>query len=316
VTNFLKNLLGLGKNDKPAPKVTQDEPVSQATRPRSAELSTVPLHERALELMLDQDNWPYTAQISAGWAQSPGRQRDHNEDAIFAMTSILMSDERQIPFGLYIVADGMGGHQHGEIASGLAARAIGTHVVKKFFMPLFGASAQTPDESLQEILQNGVFEAHRTILKTVPGGGTTLTAALIVGDQVNITHVGDSRAYLFPANGAWQVLTRDHSLVKRLEELGQLTSEEAAQHPHRNVLYRALGQGEPFDPDIQTFPLPNRGYLLLCSDGLWGVIPEKEMVNIIGNTPDLHIACQKLVDAANRAGGPDNISAILCRLSN
>ena len=109
-------------------------------------------------------------------------------------------------------------------------------------------------------------------------------------------------------------LTRDHSLVRRLEELGQLTPEEAAIHPQRNVLYRALGQGEPFEPEIITAPLPQPGYLLVCSDGLWGVVPEERMGEIIKSAPLLSTACQGLIDAANAAGGPDNISAILVRL--
>jgi serine/threonine protein phosphatase PrpC len=185
----------------------------------------------------------------------------------------------------------------------------------KLYLPLFGPGQKPPEESLQEIMQAGVFEAHRAILKHAPGGGTTLTAALVMGDQMTITHVGDSRAYVFQADGQVQILTRDHSLVKRLEELGQLTAEEAAQHPQRNVLYRALGQGEPFEPDVTTFPLPHRGYLLLCSDGLWGVVPENEIIHLIQSVPDLHQACQKLMDAANLSGGPDNISAVLIRLT-
>jgi serine/threonine protein phosphatase PrpC len=132
-----------------------------------------------------------------------------------------------------------------------------------------------------------------------------------MGDQITLTHVGDSRAYSIHPDGRMQVLTRDHSLVRRLEELGQLTAEEAAQHPQRNVLYRALGQGDPFEPDISTFPLPKSGHLLLCSDGLWNVVPELDILHIIRTNPDPQQACQKMIDAANTAGGPDNISAIL-----
>jgi len=129
-----------------------------------------------------------------------------------------------------------------------------------------------------------------------------------------ISHVGDSRVYVIDMNGIMRPLTRDHSLVKRLEELGQLTPEEAAIHPQRNVLYRALGQGEPFDPEIITTPLPQPGYLLICSDGLWGVVPNEELGKIIINANTPHQACREMVDAANDAGGPDNITAILVRL--
>jgi serine/threonine protein phosphatase PrpC len=255
-----------------------------------------------------------TPQLIAGWAQSVGQQREHNEDALFTLTTTLVSDTRYIPFGLYIVADGMGGHQHGELASALAIRVMAAHLIKRIYLPLFSLTAQGPEASLQEIMQEGVLEAHKAILKQALGGGTTLTAALIVGEQVTIAHIGDCRAYAIYPDGKMEVLTRDHSLVKRLEELGQITSEEAAIHPQRNVLYRALGQGEPFDPDIITAPMPHNGYLLLCSDGLWGAVQQEELYRLITGSPVPHIACQKLIEAANKAGGPDNISAILARL--
>jgi serine/threonine protein phosphatase PrpC len=253
-------------------------------------------------------------QLLVGYGQSVGHQRDHNEDALFVMTTTVASDNTPVPFGLYIVADGMGGHQHGEIASGMAVRAMADHVIRKLYLPMLGLPQETPNESLQEIMQSGLYEAHRAILKHAPGGGTTMTAVLIMGEQLTITHVGDSRAYAIYPDGRMQVLTRDHSLVKRLEELGQITPEEAAQHPQRNVLYRALGQGEPFEPDIVTFPLHHPGYLFLCSDGLWGVVSEKEIYNMISTTPTPQQACQELIDAANAGGGPDNITAILIRI--
>jgi protein phosphatase len=108
-----------------------------------------------------------------------------------------------------------------------------------------------------------------------------------------------------------QVITQDHSLVHRLVELGQISEQEALVHPQRNVLYRALGQSEPFRPDILTHPMPRPGFLLMCSDGLWGVLSEKEMFQIITSARNPAIACKNLVDAANAAGGPDNISVIL-----
>jgi PPM family protein phosphatase len=253
-------------------------------------------------------------QILVGCGHSAGQQRDHNEDSMFTITTTLVSDATQINFGLYIIADGMGGHQHGEIASGVAIRAMVSHVMRKIYVPYFSLSASQPDESLQEIMKEGVYEAHRAILRHAAGGGTTLSAALIMGDQMTISHVGDSRAYVIHSDGHMQVITRDHSLVKRLEELGQITAAEITTHPQRNVLYRALGQGEPFEPDISTFPLPRSGFLIICSDGLWGVVPEKEIFNIIASAPTPQQACQKLIDAANDAGGPDNISVLLIRI--
>ncbi len=220
-------------------------------------------------------------QLIVGCAQSVGRQRDHNEDALFTLTTTLTSDYGNVPFGLYIVADGMGGHQHGEVASGIAIRVVAGMVVRKLYTTLLSLKHSPPEQSLLEIMQEGVLEAHRTITRQVPGGGTTMTAVLILGNQMTVAHVGDSRAYAISQNDAMTVLTRDHSLVKRLVELGRITTDEAAIHPQKNVLYRALGQGEPFDPDLNTMQLPDSGYILLCSDGLWGVVPDEDIHRLV-----------------------------------
>jgi PPM family protein phosphatase len=253
-------------------------------------------------------------QMIVGCGHSVGKQRDHNEDALFTLSTTLVTDSQQHPFGLFIVADGMGGHQHGEVASGLAVRAISGYVIRKLFMPIYSLRPEMPTDSLQEIMQEAIMEGHRAIVKEAVNSGTTVTAAIILGDQLMITHVGDSRAYAIYPDGSLKVLTRDHSLVKRLEELGQITSEEAAVHPQRNVLYRALGQSEPFEPDSSSYPLPRGGYLMLCSDGMWGLVSADEITKTIKTSPTPEIACQKLVNAANEAGGPDNITVILIRI--
>jgi serine/threonine protein phosphatase PrpC len=253
-------------------------------------------------------------QLIVACGHSTGKQRDHNEDAIFTLTSSLIVEESIIPFGLYIVADGMGGHQNGEIASAVSIRSLATHAIQEIYLSFMGLSGEKSEQSVQEILKEGILQAHRTVMKDVQGGGTTLTAAMIMDDKMTITHVGDSRAYLIYTDGKREILTQDHSLVKRLEELGQITADEAAIHPQRNVLYRALGQGEPIEPDIATFSLPHACHLLICSDGLWGVITEGEMLRIVNTSHTPQHACQSLVDAANNAGGPDNISVILVRL--
>jgi PPM family protein phosphatase len=253
-------------------------------------------------------------QFITGCGHSIGKQRDHNEDALFTLSTTLLSDSEVVPFGLFLVADGMGGHQHGEMASGVAIRAMSNYIVSQLYTPLLNLTPKTPEESLQEIMETAVQKAHQAILKQAPGGGSTLTGVLALGEQLTIAHVGDSRAYLVHQDGNLEQLTRDHSLVKRLVELGQITTDEAAIHPQRNVLYRALGQGEPIDAEISTAPLPPSGQLLICSDGLWGFVPDEEMSRIITTSPSPAEACQILVEAANQAGGPDNITAILVRL--
>ena len=289
----------------------QEKPTEEATIPNMQKPAVPKPAEAASTLMSKQAD---STQIVAACGQSVGKQRDHNEDALFTLTTNLFSDTRQIPFGLYIVADGMGGHQHGEQASATAIRVMASHLIRKVYMPLFSLTVKPPEQPLQEIMQEGVLEAHRAISKQAIGGGTTLTATLVVGDQITIAHVGDSRAYAIQPDGSMELLTHDHSLVKRLEELGQITAEEAASHPQRNVLYRALGQGEPFDPDIVTAPMPHGGQLLLCSDGLWGVVENENLSTMILSSPSPQQACLRLIEAANLAGGPDNITAIVARM--
>jgi serine/threonine protein phosphatase PrpC len=277
--------------------------------------NTAPLSEQQLNSIVAGQNPRFELQqLIAGCGQSVGKQRELNEDSLFALTATMAGNSGNLPFGLYIVADGMGGHQFGEVASNAAIRSVAGHIIGKFHPYLFHIKPDAMEESFQEIMQAAVREAQRSIQKEAPGSGTTLTAALVVGQQITVAHVGDSRAYFIYPDSRVEPITRDHSLVKRLEELGHITPEEAANYPHRNVLYRALGQGEILDPDIFTLGFPQPGYLMVCSDGLWGVITEQDLVRSINEAPTLQRACQNLVNAANAAGGPDNISVILAQL--
>ncbi len=252
-------------------------------------------------------------QLISGCGQSIGKQRDHNEDCLFAFSAITGGESNSAPLGLYIVADGMGGHQYGEVASATAVRTMANFMLKRFHAYLINPS-EGMEEPLQEMMRAGITEAQKAVTMAAPGSGTTLTAALVLGQQMTIGHVGDSRAYALRMDGRIEALTRDHSLVKRLEELGQISTEEIAAHPQRNVLYRALGQGDVLEPDIFTTPFPQPGFLLICSDGLWSVLPDDNMSNLVTSAPSLQGACQSLVAAANDAGGPDNITAILVQL--
>jgi len=279
--------------------------------PPAISVETAPLSEEQIKTVTVATTNIKPPQLIVGCAQSVGLQRDHNEDTLFFLTALLSDNNTELPFGIFIIADGMGGHQHGEVASGIATRSMAEYLLKHLYPPLMGVRNETATESLQEIIENGVVEAHQLVLRRAPGGGTTLTTALVIGEQVILAHVGDSRAYFIYPDGRVQVITQDHSLVRRLVQLGQLTDEEAAVHPQRNVLYRAIGQNEPFRPDINSHLVPHPGYMLLCSDGLWGVVPDDEIFRIVSSAPNLTQACQELIKAANAAGGPDNISVIL-----
>jgi len=299
VNKFISWLTG----SKPTPTKTLDT------------ANTAPLTDQQLQSIVGNQNPRFELQqlIAAG-GQSVGKQRELNEDSLLAITSTMAGNAGNLPFGLYIIADGMGGHQFGEVASNAAIRTVAGYVLRKFHSYLFQIKTDTMDESFQEIMLAAVSEAQRAIQREAPGSGTTLTAALVLGQQITVAHVGDSRAYFVCPEGRIEAITRDHSLVKRLEELGHISPEEAENYPHRNVLYRALGQGEILEPDIFTIAFPQPAYLMICSDGLWGVVSEQDLARSITEAPSLQRACQNLVTAANTAGGPDNISVVLAQL--
>jgi protein phosphatase len=214
-------------------------------------------------------------------------------------------------FGLLVLTDGMGGHQAGEVASSIAARVAAHHITHQFYLPTLLNHARNADQpALTEVLTDAVQAANRAVSEEAPGSGTTLTCALILGRQAYIAHVGDSRAYIL-ADGELTRITHDHSVVDRLVESGQLTRDEAAVHPQKNVLYRAVGQSSEVEVDTHVRQIRPGAYLLLCSDGLWGLVNDADMVAIIENASSLQGACQDLVAIANEAGGRDNIAVIL-----
>jgi serine/threonine protein phosphatase PrpC len=251
-----------------------------------------------------------TDRLIIGSSQSTGIERSHNEDALLLLNGFILGVNSPADFGVFLVADGMGGHRAGEVASAVSIRTVARKITEHTVLELLNGEDDRDGEPLQDQLKQALEEANQAVVDTVPGGGTTLTAAILVGNQITFGHVGDSRAY-FIQNGQAEVITRDHSLVERLRELGQLTEEEAAVHPQRNVLYRAIGQGANLEVDVFTLPVPKGGYMLICSDGLWGVVSDPTMMEIIHSAPNPQTACEQLVQAANFAGGPDNISVVL-----
>lgn len=308
MANILKKIKGNKKS------VNDDATIPAAGRNSvDTPIQTSPLNEEKLPPRQESTILCQPAQLLIGSGQSAGMQRDHNEDTLFTLSSVVADGTRDLALGICIVADGMGGHRNGAIASGVAARVVANHLVKKVYSHLLDIQQEPFTDSLQEIMENAITETHKAVLRYAPGGGTTFTCALIIGEQVTIGHIGDSRAYFLQADGRFQKITKDHSLVQRMVELEEITEKEAATHPQRNVLLKAIGQTESVFPDIQTYPLPKNGHLLLCSDGLWGVVPEPEMLEIIKNEGDPVNVCKKLIDSANSHGGPDNISVILVK---
>jgi PPM family protein phosphatase len=230
--------------------------------------------------------------IVAGVATDTGRVRDHNEDAYIVEPP------------LYAVADGMGGANAGEVASQLALETIGE----------MQRAGETP-------LDDEVREANRVVFVRAgedakfAGMGTTVTAALASADALHLVHVGDSRAYLLRA-GSLRQLTLDHTLVDRMVEAGEISRDEADVHPHRNVLLRALGTEPKVDVDALDLGVLEGDQILICSDGLTDMVTESQITAILdiasGSPQD---AADRLVRAANRAGGIDNITAIVLAIA-
>jgi len=254
-----------------------------------------------------------TQHVLVGLGQSAGLERKHNEDAVLVVISNSAGEITLPDFGLFVVADGMGGHRSGEIASAIATRSVAEHLTQDTFSGLLALERSQQDLApVHDVVRQAFLDANRQVVSLLPGGGTTLTAAVMLGGQLTIGHVGDSRAYEI-TNDKMTVLTRDHTFVERLREMGEVTSEEANNHPQRHVLYRAIGQGDTLEVDVFTHPTPHGGELLICSDGLWGVVPEGRILSIVKRAAHPQDACDELVQAANREGGPDNITVVLVR---
>ena len=278
--------------------------------------ATAPLSNAQLSELMQAEADGQMTQLVSGSAIDVGKRRENNEDALLAFSGSLALDSQNQVFGFYAVADGMGGHRNGEVASENAVRALGDHVMAELYNPFFGPNPKPPEKSLREIMEAGFQEAHQQVQRSAPGGGCTLTAAMVFGNQLVIAHLGDSRAYAVYKDGRTQTLTQDHTLVNRLVEMGEITDQEASVHPQKSVLIRALGQGRQAEADIFIGTMPQQGYLLLCTDGLWGTVEDAEIQRVVNSAPNPNKASQLLVEAANKAGGPDNIAVILVQLAH
>jgi protein phosphatase len=223
-----------------------------------------------------------------------GRARDRNEDSYFAGDHV------------FVVADGLGGHNAGDVASSLAVEP---------FKALDRRVDGQPSERVAKLLSDTVLEANRAVYKRaqsdakVRGMGTTLTAVAITNGAAHLAHVGDSRCYLL-RGGAMNQLSVDHTLVARMVQEGKLTAEQAEVHPQRSILTRALGAEPEVDVDSFEVDLLPGDRLLLCSDGLSSVIPEERIREILTSATELDNGCGLLIDEANAHGGPDNITVV------
>jgi PPM family protein phosphatase len=250
-------------------------------------------------------------QINA-WNLDRGLQRPNNEDCLSVSEMQQMSEATVYSLGIYVVADGISGMADGERASKLA-----THVVSQTLLNQF----QTHDGAFDACplwLQAAVNMAHTSIQtsnRSSPGGeaGTTIVIAVVVNNQVYFANVGDSRAYIISGQDIRQV-SEDHTFAAALVKAGVLSKDAAVKNSQRNRLTQALGYARSIYPSIESEELYAGDYLLLCSDGLYSQVSDDEIYKIIDQASSPQVACEALVQAANNAGGEDNIAVILVKM--
>jgi len=247
-----------------------------------------------------------------GRATDQGLQRDHNEDYVEAW---LYARGSGGSLGLFVVADGLGGQDLGEVASRLATETVWDALRPTVWEPIIRGETVEP-EALQERLAQAVLAANQAVyderVARNSGMSTTLTLALVVDDTAHIANVGDSRTYIWNADGLRQI-TKDHSLVQRLVDAGAIAPEQVYTHPQRNLIYQSIGDRPEVQVDTFQHQLAPDDRLVLCSDGLWEMVRHEGLEEVLLAEPDPQRAADRLVHNANLAGGEDNISVIIVR---
>jgi len=276
--------------------------------------------------------------LQSGHFTDVGLIRELNEDSVLALTLTQYYESVQTQIGLYIVSDGMGGEAAGEVASRVTVRAVAEWVTDK----LISASLKSTHEekiaaptqtgglrlavadgnemATTEMLKKAVIAANREVMAYAianpaeRGLGATVTVAMVVGEVLTLAHVGDSRCYLLSRDRLEQ-LSEDHSLVQKMVNTGNLSRLEARSHPYRNVIYRSIGADEQIEIDIVRRNLLSGDVLMLCSDGLNGMLGDDQIRDILLVNPDPNAAAKELVIAANANGGEDNTSVVVVRIT-
>ncbi|MCE1248606.1 MAG: Stp1/IreP family PP2C-type Ser/Thr phosphatase [Firmicutes bacterium] len=238
--------------------------------------------------------------VTASGLTDKGRNRENNED------NLLIDPE----LGLYIVSDGIGGHQAGEKASEVVVKVLPIELNERL-----RNSPQDDDGTLSALsiairhLNRLIFQ-HASEVPEYRGMGATIVSCLVKNNAAYIAHLGDSRIYLV-RQGVMEQLTDDHSVVSMLRKLGKLTPQQIRSHPMKHVIMRFVGMEADFPPDIKKISLQPGDRILLCSDGLTDMLTDREIGQIILDEADLKATCKKLVDSANEAGGRDNITVVV-----
>jgi protein phosphatase len=258
---------------------------------------------------------PASYDLRVGRLTDVGHVRQLNEDSLLTLEAGQVHRSVSRPIGLYVVADGAGGHAAGDVASGIVIRTIARQAIDSLFPQQVDEAPAAVDVPawLRGAIQtaNEAVNRQRAVART--DMGSVLVMAVILDGEAHIAHVGDSRAYLINESGITQ-LTVDHSLVQRLVDTGQIRPEEARTHENRNVIYKMIGDRPKIEPDLRRIPVAPGDRLLLCSDGLSGYVEDPDIHAIVLSSASPQDACQRLIDAANQNGGPDNITAVLVQI--
>jgi protein phosphatase len=268
------------------------------------------LFERALQNTAS----PEKIDFRLGRRTHVGMVRTLNEDSLLTLELNRTQQSVSQPIGIFIIADGMGGHTAGEVASGAIINAIAKKAAKDLVdCGLTEHSMGDCQKWLQEAVEKANAEVYALRKNSGTDMGSTLVAAVLESNRAYITHIGDSRAYLINPLGIRR-LTLDHSLVEQLVATNQITREEARFHPQRNVIYRTIGDRPKIEVEVIPTLLDVGDYLLLCSDGLSGMLDDQTILRIVLEAASPQAACDALVDAANSAGGDDNISVVIVQI--
>jgi serine/threonine protein phosphatase PrpC len=270
----------------------------------------------------EQDAFPNGVHLLAASYSDAGnvRRSDPNEDSALILQLQRIHESLASPLGVYIVADGMGGHDNGQLASRMTINTIAQRMTRELLLaPLENEKdgvppAQPDEDSLIALLHDAIEEANTTLCEVNTRNktdmGSTLTGFMIAGQHAYIVNVGDSRTYMVRSGQLYQ-LTTDHSLVGQLVASGLIEPDDVYTHPQRSQIYRSLGDKLNTPIDIFKQQLHPGDKLLACCDGLWEMVRDPQIEGVLNTAPDPQTACQQLIDLANENGGEDNITAVI-----
>ncbi len=274
------------------------------------------------QIQSEQSDFPNGVLLEAATASDAGnvRRSDPNEDSTLLLQIQRVHESLSAPVGVYIVADGMGGHDYGQVASRMAINIIAERMVRELLLAPLSAekNGEAPkafdEDALVALLHDSVDEANNALCQKnaqeKTDMGSTLTGFMVVGEHAYIVNVGDSRTYMVRGGQLYQ-LTTDHSLVGQLVASGLIEPDDVYTHPQRSQIFRSLGDKPTLQIDIFKQQLHPGDILLSCCDGLWEMVRNPQIESILNNAPDPQTACAQLIDAANANGGEDNISAVI-----